>query len=411
MGHKKRSVRQTPFSDLSRHRRELKSDPPSVLKKFRDNLSTGKVEMGFENGNCSNSQSVEQNGRPEISAMMFAMGVLGNLIALILLEVRRRKERNRQRQSLFHLLVTTLVITDLMGTCLVSPLVQTAYITNTTLVGMSESRGVCEYFGFAMTFLSLVTLSTLLAMALDRCLSIGYPYYYNRHITKRCGYITIPCIHLACLLFCLMPFAGFGRYMQYCPGTWCFIAMNPKELEDRVYANVYATVMLLIIIIIVACNCFVVYNLVLMYRRRKVNRGSVQTRSKRDRRYFSWAEEVEHLILLVFMTVIFVICSLPLMIRVFIYSMGNPGTNKRTDLIVLRFMSVNSIFDPWVFIILNPSVLRFLWGALCKSTIMPARNSLFKSSISKTPVGQIEPYQPSTALVENTYLNKTVQMK
>ncbi len=245
-----------------------------------------------------------------ISAMMFAAGVLGNLVALALLEFRRRKEKNRQRQSLFHLLVTTLVITDLMGTCLISPLVQTAYLTNTTLVGLSETHSGVWIFRICHDFLSLATLSILLAMALERCLSIGYPYHYGRHVTKRCGYITIPCIYLVCFLFCLMPFAGFGKYVQYCPGTWCFIAMNPEGIEDRAYANVYATVILLIVIVIVACNCFVVYHLVLMYRRRKMNRGSVQTRSKRDRRYFSWAEEVEHLILLVFMTVIFVICSL-----------------------------------------------------------------------------------------------------
>ncbi|XP_067310755.1 prostaglandin E receptor 2a (subtype EP2) [Pseudorasbora parva] len=365
--------------------------------------------MGAENKTCNRSLKVEENGGPTISALMFAAGVLGNLIALVLLEFRRRKEKNRQRQSLFHLLVTTLVITDLMGTCLISPLVQVAYFSNTTLVGMSESRAVCQYFGFAMTFFSLATLSILLSMALERSLSIGYPYHYGRHITKRCGYITIPCIYLACFLFCLMPFAGFGEYVQYCPGTWCFIDMNPKKPEDKAYANVYATMLLLIVIVIVACNCFVVCQLVLMYRRRKMNRGSIQTRSKRDRRYFSWTEEVEHLIVLVVMTVIFVICSLPLMIRVYINSNNeNPGKNK-TDLIALRFLSVNSIIDPWVFIILSPSVLRFLWGALCKTTLMPSRNSLFKTSISKNAAGQIE-HQPSCISVETTHLSKSVQM-
>lgn len=287
-------------------------------------------------GNCNNRTNLEQNGGPGISAMMFAAGLLGNLVALVLLECRRRKERNRQRQSLFHLLVTTLVVTDLLGTCLVSPLVQTAYFTNTTLVGMSETRAACNYFAFAMTFLSLTTLSILLAMALERCLSIGYPYFYGSHVTKRCGYITIPSIYFVCFLFCLMPFARVGEYVQYCPGTWCFIAMNPVGREDRAYAIVYATVMLLIVTVIVSCNCFVVYHLVLMYRRRKQNRGSVHTRSKRDRRYFSWAEEVEHLILLVIMTVIFVVCSLPLIVRfipvlipVQLYTFKNKGSSQR----------------------------------------------------------------------------------
>ncbi|XP_062379578.1 prostaglandin E receptor 2a (subtype EP2) [Sardina pilchardus] len=351
--------------------------------------------MDTENDTCHHRRDVE-TGSPRISAIMFTAGVIGNVMALVLLEIRRRKEQSRQRLSLFRLLVTTLVITDLTGTCLVSPLVLTSYSINTTMIGMSEkmsgtndSRVVCEYFGFTMTFFSLATLSILFAMALERCLSIGYPYLYGRYIGKRCGYFTVPVIYVLCFVFCLMPFAGFGRYVQYCPGTWCFIDMNPKGTEDRVYAEVYATVMLIIVVSIVACNAFVVYHLVLMYRRRsRMNGGSITTRSRRDRRYFSMAEEFEHLILLVFMTVIFVICSLPLMIRVYINSIGRDESHK-TDLVALRFLSVNSIIDPWVFIILSPSVMRFLWGAMCKSSLLRSRDSLYRSSLAKNSLGTI----------------------
>ena len=274
----------------------------------------------MENDICHQRDTVEP-GSPLISAIMFSAGVIGNIMALVLLEIRRRKEKSRQRLSLFRLLVTTLVITDLTGTCLVSPLVLTSYSINTTMIGMSETGAVCQYFGFTMTFFSLATLSLLLAMALERCLSIGYPYLYGRYITKRCGYFTVPLICVVCFVFCLMPFAGFGTYVQYCPGTWCFIDMNPSTTEDRVYAEVYATVMLIVVVSIVACNGFVVYHLVLMYRRRsRMNGGSITTRSRKDRRYFSMAEEFEHLILLVVMTVIFVICSVPLMVRyIYIY--------------------------------------------------------------------------------------------
>ncbi|KAJ8290239.1 hypothetical protein GJAV_G00010390 [Gymnothorax javanicus] len=315
---------------------------------------------------------------PTISALMFSAGVIGNVIALILLEIRRRKDQTRQR--LFHVLVTTLVVTDLMGTCLISPVVMASYATNMTIISMGESRSMCAYFGVSMTFFSLATLSILLAMALERCISIGCPYFYGRHITKRLGYISIPFIYLICVVFCLLPFAGFGDYVQYCPGTWCFIDMNPRKLEDRVYANAYATVMLVIVASVVACNAFVVYHLIRMYQRRKRSRGS--TRSRKDRRYYSMAEEVEHLTLLVFMTVAFVICSLPLMIRVYINSSGE-WESHNTDLIALRFLSINSIIDPWVFIILSPSVLRFLWGALCKGWGLDYGGVMFDSSLRK----------------------------
>ncbi|KAG9336716.1 hypothetical protein JZ751_003064 [Albula glossodonta] len=359
-----------------------------------------------DNDTCHMRKDIEP-GSPTISALMFSGGVIGNVVALILLEIRRRKDQSRQRLSLFHVLVTALVVTDLTGTCLISPLVMASYATNMTMMGMIDGNYLCEYFGFSMTFFSLATLSILFAMALERCFSIGCPYFYGRHISKRLGYFSIPFIYLMCVVFCSMPFMGFGDYVQYCPGTWCFIDMNPSKLEDKVYANVYATVLLVVITSVAVCNAFVVYHLILMYRRRKMNRGS--TRSKGDRKISSMAEEVEHLILMVFMTAAFVICSLPLTVRVYINSTGQRTENHKSDLVALRFLSINSIIDPWVFIILSPSVLRFLWGTMCKSTAMRYRGVMFNSSLGRETHNQHELCQ-HTASTEILKLQSHAQM-
>ncbi|XP_042369325.1 prostaglandin E receptor 2a (subtype EP2) [Plectropomus leopardus] len=345
--------------------------------------------MDSDNDPCHSKHYIDPTKSPLISAIMFAAGIFGNVAALVILEIRRRRHTrsgDTWRQSLFHVLITSLVVTDLTGTCLVSPLVQLSYSRNTTLVGMSpETHSVCAYFGVSMTFFSLATMSLLLSTALERCFAIGYPYLYSRHVTKKCAYITIPLVFLLCMLFCLLPFAGFGKYVQYCPGTWCFIDMNPVAREDRVYANLYATLMLVLVLAIVACNGFVVYHLFRMYQRRRRNGSSMMgsMRSNSERRTMSMAEEVEHLILLVFMTIIFIICTLPLVIRVYINSIGIRKESHRLDLIALRFISVNSIIDPWVFILLSPSVLHFCWASVCHAPIVNSRGSFFKSSIAK----------------------------
>ncbi|KAK7133404.1 hypothetical protein R3I94_015322 [Phoxinus phoxinus] len=289
---------------------------------------------------------------------MFSAGVLGNVVALILLEIRRRK----QPASLFQVLVTSLVITDLLGTFSVSPLVLTAYLRKQSLLGMSENRVVCGHFGYAMTFFSLVTLAILLSMAVERWLSLGHPYFYEKRLSKRCGYITIALIYLLCALFCVTPFFGFGKYIQYCPGTWCFIHMNPSEAKHKVFNIIYATCLLVMIVCTVLCNASVIYHLSLMYRRRKAHRSSIR-RQKGHKRQRSIAKEVEHLVLLGFMTIAFVICSLPLVIR--LYFSGPEG--KKNGLIPLLFVSVNPIIDPWVFIILSPPVPRLLWDKMCKT--------------------------------------------
>ncbi|XP_062237065.1 prostaglandin E receptor 2a (subtype EP2) [Platichthys flesus] len=345
---------------------------------------------------CHTKTYIDTAGSPLISAIMFAMGIFGNVAALVILEIRRRRDTRSggaSRRALFHVLITVLVLTDLAGTCLVSPLVQLAYSSNITMEGMTpNTHSVCAYFGVSMTFFSLATLSLLFMMALERCFAIGYPYLYTRHVTNKCAYITIPSVFTLCMIFCLLPFAGFGSYVQYCPGTWCFIDMNPEHSQHRLYATLYATIMFLLVLAIVACNGFVVYQLFKMYQRRKRTGGSVMgtIRSNNDRRVTSMAEEVEHLILLVFMTIIFIICTLPLVIRVYINSI-NPGTESHPmDLIALRFISINSIIDPWVFILLSPSVLHFFWAKAYRAPIGASRGSMYQPSISKTNTANIE---------------------
>ncbi|XP_061834524.1 prostaglandin E receptor 2a (subtype EP2) [Nerophis lumbriciformis] len=338
---------------------------------------------------CHSKRYIDSWESPVISAIMFATGILGNVAALVILEIRRRRDMKTagsRGRALFHVLITSLVLTDLGGTCLISPLVQLSYSNNITLEGMSpDTHGVCSYFGFSMTFFSLATLSLLFTMALERCLAIGYPYLYTRHVTKKCAYVTIPAVFFLSFLFCLFPFVGFGTYVQYCPGTWCFIDMNPERTEDRVYANLYATMMLVLVLAIVACNAFVVYQLLRMYQRRRINRGSVMAnvRPNGERRPMSLAEEVEHLILLVIMTIIFIICTVPLVVRVYINSVGVRKESHDVDLIALRFISVNSIIDPWVFILLSPGVLHFCWASTCKTPSRSLKASGFKSSIDK----------------------------
>ncbi|XP_028318989.1 prostaglandin E receptor 2a (subtype EP2) [Gouania willdenowi] len=335
--------------------------------------------MDHHDDPCHHKHHIDSTKSPVISAIMFAAGILGNVAALVILEIRRRrsmKAGGTWRRALFHVLITSLVVTDLAGTCLISPLVQLSYSWNTTLVAMApDTHAVCAYFGFSMTFFSLATMSLLFTMALERCFSIGYPYLYSRHVTRKCAYVTIPLLFVLCTLFCLLPFVGFGKYVQYCPGTWCFIDMNPKGSQDRAYATLYASVMLVLVLAIVACNGFVVFQLFRMYQRRKRNGAGGGGAT-------SMAEEVEHLILLVVMTIIFIICTLPLVSRVYINSAQLRQESHPMDLIALRFISINSIIDPWVFILLSPGVLHFWWAWLGRAGLVRAgpRGSVCKDT-------------------------------
>ncbi|NXL81761.1 PE2R2 protein, partial [Leptocoma aspasia] len=266
-----------------------------------------------------------------------------------------------------------------LGTCSVSPLVLASYHRNLTLTSLARGGHICLYFGFAMSFFGLATMLILFTMALERCLALGRPYFYERFLSPRTGLVALPAIYTFSAAFCSLPLVGFGRYVQYCPGTWCFIQMHldPHQSDGEVagldvtFSLLYATLLLFLILAVLLCNLSVIVNLARMHRRGQRTRRVAAPEQPRAatgcaRRIFSMAEEIDHLLLLSIMTITFVICSLPFTIRAYVNKLGGDEGDHEWDLLALRFLSINSIVDPWVFAILRPPVLRLLRSLLCR---------------------------------------------
>ncbi|NXF59332.1 PD2R protein, partial [Ciccaba nigrolineata] len=251
-----------------------------------------------------------------------------------------------------------------LGKCLLSPIVLAAYAYNRSLSELGpggrtegEPGVLCQLFAFLMAFFGLAPTLLLLAMALECWLSLGHPYFYRRHLTRRLGATLGPAAAGLCALFCALPLLGFGVPMQYCPGTWCFIRMaggGPRQLGFPV---LYASLMGLLVLAIGACNVSSMRHLY-SRPRRQPRRGPPAAAAPR-------MEELDHLILLGLMTVLFTICSLPLIIRAYMGAFA-ADFNENADLSALRFLSVNSIVDPWVFIIFRTSVFRMFVRRVCR---------------------------------------------
>ncbi|KAM9381006.1 prostaglandin D2 receptor [Phaethornis superciliosus] len=324
--------------------------------------------MDSEGYQCRNTRYIQSGQSALPSSLLFAAGLLGNVLALLLLGQHRRRARSSAarppRVSAFYVLVSGLAVTDLLGKCLLSPIVLAAYAYNRSLSELGPSGFVegdpgvlCQLFAFLMAFFGLAPTLLLLAMALECWLSLGHPYFYRRHLTRRLGTALGPAAGGFCAFFCALPLLGFGVPMQYCPGTWCFIRMaggGPRQLGFPV---LYATLMGLLVLAIGACNVSSMRHLYCMARRQPP-RGTPPTAAPR-------MEELDHLVLLGLMTVLFTICSLPLIIRAYMGAFAH-DFNEDADLSALRFLSVNSIVDPWVFIIFRTSVFRTFLRRLCR---------------------------------------------
>ncbi|NXC21163.1 PD2R protein, partial [Corythaeola cristata] len=255
-----------------------------------------------------------------------------------------------------------------LGKCLLSPIVLAAYAYNRSLSELGPGGGtegepgvLCQLFAFLMAFFGLAPTLLLLAMALECWLSLGHPYFYRRHLTRRLGATLGPAAAGLCALFCALPLLGFGVPMQYCPGTWCFIRMAGGGPHQLGFPVLYASLMGLLVLAIGACNVSSMRHLYGMARRQP--RRGTPTAAAAPR-----MEELDHLILLGLMTIFLHFspfhCFFP-QIRAYMGAFA-ADFNENADLSALRFLSVNSIVDPWVFIIFRTSVFRTFVRRVCR---------------------------------------------
>ncbi|XP_017280191.1 prostacyclin receptor [Kryptolebias marmoratus] len=326
------------------------------------------MNSSVSNGSCNNRTSiVALDDKLRTTILMFLCGVGGNLLALVILGVHQRKHHSRS--SVFCILVTGLVLTDLLGTCILSPPVFVCYAKNLSLIGLGGD-GLCNLFGFAVSFFGLASTLILCAMAIERCLAISHPYFYSMHIRPSFAKFSLIFIHLFSVVFCVLPYGGYGRFTQYCPGTWCYIDMDPRGNENAnlvlAFSLSYSSLMALLIFIVFVCNGSVIVSLCQMHRNQMVRRGSVVLMGRKKRLSLAWfgrgEEEMEYLVFLALMTVIFVVCSLPLIVAAFINAI-NPYVGDE-NLTAFRFFASNPILDPWIFIICRKFVIHHLCSLL-----------------------------------------------
>uniref|UniRef100_A0A8C9KZB8 Prostaglandin E2 receptor EP2 subtype n=1 Tax=Serinus canaria TaxID=9135 RepID=A0A8C9KZB8_SERCA len=72
-------------------------------------------------------------------------------------------------------------------------------------------------------------------------------------------------------------------------------------------------------------------------------------------------------------------------IRAYVNKLSEAEGDHEWDLLALRFLSINSIVDPWVFAILRPPVLRLMRSVLCCQVTPTAPDSHAVSSIQEDP--------------------------
>uniref|UniRef100_A0A672J2P4 Prostaglandin E2 receptor EP4 subtype-like n=1 Tax=Salarias fasciatus TaxID=181472 RepID=A0A672J2P4_SALFA len=295
------------------------------------------------------------------SATMFAVGVLGNLIAIVVLCISKKE----QKETTFYTLVCGMAITDLLGTCFTSPVVIATYVANRWPGGAL----LCHFFSFSMLFFGSAGMSILCAMAVERYLAINQAYFYSQYIDRTMARFALLLAYLVNVVLCIMPSFGFGQHVRHFPGTWCFLDWRATDPVGACYSFLYGGVMLVLIAATVLCNLAVCRSLVGMNQRTGIVRTELCEQGGSRRRFprlpsVTSAAEIQMFWLLVFMTIVFLVCSIPLVVRIFVNQLYDPAyisaggkPDYRSDLLAIRFASFNPILDPWVYILCRKNLL------------------------------------------------------
>lgn len=237
---------------------------------------------------------------------MFAGGAIGNLIAIIVLSVSRQERKS----SAFYTLVCGLAVTDLLGTCLASPLTIATYLDRCVL----RDQHVCQFHSFLLLFFGLTGVSIICAMAAERYLAICCPYTYQRWgVDRRFAQRLLFSVYMSHIVFCCLPMMGMARSELQQSETWCFIEWRTHKPVPVAYSVLYGAVSLLLILGTIVLNLAVCGALLLMRQRtvqRRVTRASVRERW----RALSSAAETQMIAVLVMTSVVVLACSAPLVV-------------------------------------------------------------------------------------------------
>ncbi|XP_061832376.2 prostaglandin E2 receptor EP4 subtype-like [Nerophis lumbriciformis] len=307
----------------------------------------------FTHGSSARNDTLLANRREETMSLpifMFAGGAVGNIIAIVVLTVSRQERKS----SAFYTLVCGLAVTDLLGTCLASPITIANYMDGKLL----QTRKLCEFHSFLLLFFGLTGLSIICAMAAERYAAICCPYLYGRWgVDRRFARTFLTCVYAANVLFCCLPAMGAVRSKVQPSRTWCFIDLRTPEPLAAAYSVLYGAVSVALIVGTTALNVAVCGALLLMRRRSVTRLGSARS-SVRDRwKSLSSAAETQVMTVLVMTSVVVLACSAPLVVRVFANRLMLED-DPAADLAAIRIASVNPILDPWIYILLRRSLFR-----------------------------------------------------
>lgn len=285
------------------------------------------------------------------SAIIFSLGVGGNLLAIFLLV----KHSNTHQWKVFYRLVAGLAATDLFGILSSSPLAFIVYSNDFRWVG---GQPACDYMSVVLIFASVSTMLIATSMSLDRFFAVCFPFMYKTLEKKRKVHLILASLWIFALFFACLPLVHLGHNVRHFPCTWCFFDYFGTSVTDVIYSLLYASLGILTIVTSSVINILV---LVAVGKQAKRHQRGLSKRSRKGRKR-TRRNEMFILTFIIAILLTFAICWLPLMIRIVTNVSLTQIPDYPSDLLAIRFASWNQILDPWIYIVLRKEMLSRLYN-------------------------------------------------
>ncbi|CAL4069617.1 unnamed protein product [Meganyctiphanes norvegica] len=311
-----------------------------------------------------------------VSPILFTLlGLIGHIVALSYLY---KLMYRRNSIPVFHILLCTLMWTDLVSKLTISPTSFIAYGT-----GNCVSAELCQFNGIARSIRITVVQFLLMALALERFfrLSRATALRYHTIVTHYRVKCMLVFIWSYSIGYCLLPLLGIGTISQQYPGTWCYVDLHICDKTpwyDKLYTNIYAFVNLLNLCITFFCNVYVVGTLLKL----RLGGPPSHPRCKRQKKQRKESElETQMCIIWIFITLFMVISLAPLNMMIFLNQIWpHDNDHHSADLLAIRLTNISQIADPWTYVFFRMFFQSRLWKRLRKVLLFPRTNSLRRRS-------------------------------
>ncbi len=220
-----------PTSTTQRSETIAQSPPDSPSEEICPSI--GDLMIMDDDNNITGMISLEPSANILSPIIMFAIGFMGNVIAIGFYECSSRKHQ----KIAFYGLIKGILITNLAGYTSVYPFMITAHLRGLVWWGGDMS---CDFHGLAVLSFLLATAFLTGVVAFERFLAACKPSVYAKRLERRKVPYLITLIWLFATFTAFLPIIGFGRMTLQYPNTWCFIDWRNESTVGKLYTSILA---------------------------------------------------------------------------------------------------------------------------------------------------------------------------